>query len=139
MTTPTPGVRVVLKDGVEHTLRFSNAAIVSLEDEADLTMSQLAARLGQGSLKAIGLALWATLQHEEKPPTKAEALELIELARLAEISSAIGQAIKQAFGKLAEEAAAAAEGPVGDVVPEGKAYPGTRRDLSLGPGRSRPG
>lgn len=102
--TPTKGTRVKL-GGAVRTLRFTNRALVAIEDELGLTLIEAGAAVQRGSLKAISALAWAGRLHGEPALTLDEVLDQIDLRRLEEIGDAIGQALETALGKATAEGA----------------------------------
>lgn len=109
--TPTAGVRVEL-GGEVRTLRYTNAALVRLEDETGKTVMEMGERLTAGSLKAITCLVWAGMLHAEPSLTLDEAAERVDLQRLEEIATAAGEAIEAALGPASKNGDGSAEGNV---------------------------
>lgn len=89
--------------GKEHSLRFTNRALVSLEDQTGKTIAQHAVLLSAGSLRSTSQLIWAGLLHEESHPTIDEVIDLVEIERVKEIATLLGAALEAAIGSEKEE------------------------------------
>lgn len=101
MTGPTAGVKVEL-DQV-YTLRYTTPAFLKLEQETGLTLTELQARLGAGSVHAIVALVWAGLLHAEPNLTVERAAARVDMRRLEQIAEAAGEALATALGVDPEE------------------------------------
>ena len=97
MGTPTPSVPVDLADGT-YRLRFTNKALVRLEEQTGWTLMELGAKAQKGSIKAVSSLLWAGMLHEHPEVTVDDAIDKIELTRLQDIGAKANEALEAAFG-----------------------------------------
>lgn len=93
---PTKGVQVKL-DRLR-TLRYTNRALVALEEQTGQTLAETGERAAAGSLRAVSALVWAGLLHAEPDLQLDAAIDRLDLSRLAEISEATGKALEAAFG-----------------------------------------
>lgn len=115
MSKASMAVPVTFNDGTEHTIRFDNEAIVTLEDMTGKTVLEHATRLGAGSVKAMAVLIWAGTLHEgDKKATVGSITKRLDLTRSAEYGDAIVKAVEEAFGTKGEQASV-------DEEEEGKA------------------
>lgn len=85
--------------GKSRTLRYTTSALVAIEDETGLTITELAQRCSMGSIKAIGTLVWAGLLHAEPDLTLKAALDMLDIRKLDGIAKAINDALESALGK----------------------------------------
>jgi hypothetical protein len=105
-------VPIVLSDGKTRHLRFDFNALIALEETLGISIANLKdAMAGPGMLKAVRGILWAGLIHEDEALTLRAAGELIDAAKINEISAAVMDALSTAFG-TAEGEPKNAETPV---------------------------
>ena len=105
-------VPIVLSDGKTRHLRFDFNALIALEETLGISIANLKdAMAGPGMLKAVRGILWAGLIHEDEALTLRVAGELIDAAKINEISAAVMDALSTAFG-TAEGEPKNAETPV---------------------------
>ena len=90
------GVKVKL-DRVR-TLRYTNRALVMLEDECGMTAPELMARVQAGSLKAVNQLVWAGLLHSDPGLALLDVYDMVDIERLVEIAESVGGAVEAAFG-----------------------------------------
>ncbi len=102
MPSPTKAVKLRM-GGSMRQLRFDNAALIAIEDEAGLTVTELGAALQRGSLKTVAVLLWAGRLHAEPELKLAEVINEIDLRKLQDVAQAVEQAMVAAFGEMAEE------------------------------------
>lgn len=95
---PTAGVKLKL-GGKNRTLRYTNRALVELEDKASLTLGEFFVHAQAGSLKAVSRLVWAGLLHSDPELDYWEVVDMVDLSRLEEIAEAAGEALEAAFGK----------------------------------------
>lgn len=93
---PTKGVQVKLDR--QRTLRYTNRALVAMEEVTEMTLAEVGERAAAGSLRAVSALIWAGLLHAEPDLDLSTAVDRLDLSRLAEISEAAGKALEAAFG-----------------------------------------
>ena len=92
-------VPITLADGKLRHLRYDFNALVALEETLGISITNLReAMSGPGMLRAVRGILWAGLIHEDESLGLKAAGELIEAAKLGEISVVITEALSVAFG-----------------------------------------
>lgn len=97
---PTKGVQVKLDR--QRTLRYTNSALVALEERTGQTLGEIGQQAQAGSLRAISSLVWAGLLHSDPDLELAIVIDRIELSRLSEIGDAVARAIESAFGTATE-------------------------------------
>lgn len=94
---PVPqGVKVELDK--PRRLRYTNRALVELEEASGLTVNEAARRMEAGSMKTISQVVWAGLLHEAPDLTWQDVVDMIDLERLDQVSEAVGRALNLATG-----------------------------------------
>lgn len=104
MAAPTKGVKLKM-GGKLRTLRFDNAALVAIEDEVGLTLTELGAALQRGSLKTVATLLWAGRLHDEPDLTLSEVVAQVDLRAFEEVGKAIDAGLTAAFGEASDDEA----------------------------------
>lgn len=98
MSSPTPGVRVQV-NGRKRTFRYTNRALVEVEEETGMTVPQHAARIeAVQSNRSATAILWGAMIDEDPDLAFEDAVELIELDRLDELADAAMRAYRIAYG-----------------------------------------
>lgn len=99
---PSPnGVKVKLDK--MRTLRYTNRALVMLEDESGMTATELTARVSAGSMKSVNQLIWAGLLHADPDLELVDVYDMVDIGRIEEIAEAVGEAVEAAFGPAEEE------------------------------------
>lgn len=98
---PTSGVRVTLDK--ERALRYTNRAMVALEDQAGEPVGAVLARFQAGAFRARTLVVWAGLLHAEPDLTVDEVIDRIDIARVADISAKAWDALAKDLGEGEDE------------------------------------
>jgi hypothetical protein len=98
----TPSTTITL-GGEKRALRFTNRALVAIEDETGKTMAEIGTRATLGSFRAISVMLWAALLHEQPKLTVDQVIDMIELPELENIAGSLNTALEAALGKPAKE------------------------------------
>jgi hypothetical protein len=98
-------------NGEEHTLRFTNRAIVELEDRFGITMVDAGEKLQRGSLKTIAALVWAGMLHEPKAWSFEKVRDAIDLTDLETPAKALADAMVAAFGKAEPESSEGNQAP----------------------------
>lgn len=111
MSKASRGTPITLSDGRQRLMRYSNGALMDLEDRTGMTVVEHMERVKKGSMNSIAALVWAGLVDSEPQLTIRDVANLINLRESKNIGTAIGVAIKEAFGDDEdEEAAEDAEG-----------------------------
>jgi hypothetical protein len=96
-----------------HNLRFTNFALLRLEQEAGMAIKPLMESMATGSMLATVGLIWAGLLHEEPRLTLERCAERIDMGnreQLAGIGIALSKALEDVFGRQDEPAPSAPEG-----------------------------
>lgn len=105
---PSPaGVKVKLDKS--RTLRFTNRALVMLEDESGLPITALMSEVAKGSLRSVNRLVWAGLLHSDPELRLTDVYDMVDVSRLTEIAEAVGKAVEIAFGSNGESGEGKAE------------------------------
>lgn len=109
MTAPTPTATVTVELDRPRELRYTNAVLgLRLEKETRMTADEHLRDISlRGSLYSITAMVWAGLLHAEPGLTLDEAATRIDLAKLEQVSNAVGEAYGAAFGLTPGKAKAA--------------------------------
>lgn len=105
--TPTPAVSITL-DGKQYALRYTNAALVKLEDVTGQTIAEIGQRATLGSVKAINQMLWAALLHESPDLKLSDVVQMVDAGQYEDIAGVLAKAMEAAFGREKSEGNAVA-------------------------------
>lgn len=93
---PKESVSIELGGKVRH-LRYTFNALVALEDELGIPISEIGEILAKPRLKPIRALIWASLLHEDKTLSPEDVGEMLDPERLGEIAEKVGEAFMLAF------------------------------------------
>ena len=93
---PKESISIELGGKVRH-LRYTFNALVALEEELGIPISEIGEILAKPRLKPIRALIWASLLHEDKSLTPEDVGEMLGPERLGEIAEKVGEAFTIAF------------------------------------------